>query len=629
MFSVWKSWLQQLRHPSDEDLVALADGEVSTHAARKVRRHLHNCWSCRMRAERIQAAINAFMRHRAELYGEEASGKPDWGDFTARLARVSTHSVAAAGRESAWWGGAKWAPVAAAGVLAAVIWLSLASAPAASARTVLVRAHEAERALAGRLADPVLHRKLAIERRSRRTGRRERAAVDYWHHAASGRSTAEGGETLWRELATLLGCDRGGAPPLSVANFEGWWSAAQATRDAVRRVLLADGSLGLEIRVHRLVSGGDGIVENWLVLREGGWEPVRQRLWVRVAGDVVEYDLRAEAFDLVAYALAASHFAPAPEAPRTTLRSAPAPAPAQAAPPLESLPLSKPVGADTLLAAEVEARFALHRLQACMGEPVEVERDKAKGRIVVKGLVPDDERRRQIAAALAPIEHVTVRLTTVGEALQSSLPGAAVEPGGGVEFEQVRSSGLGVERLLPSEGPERIAGRDLVELANRVVGASSSALLHAFALERLAEAFPAETVARMKPAGRWLLETIARAHAGEIHSETMRLNEALAPVFRAVPEDESSPAVSDSEEPWRAAAHVLVERLRKADRLVKVLFTASPPAGADPLEAVSRLRRELSRSGRQARRIEARIPGEFGDAVASLPGDDSEKGNRR
>jgi hypothetical protein len=76
----------QLAHPDDEELLLYLDGEVDGSAAEATRRHLDSCWTCRMRASNIQAAIIEYARER------ERSGVPNppapWRDLNSDFQRV-------------------------------------------------------------------------------------------------------------------------------------------------------------------------------------------------------------------------------------------------------------------------------------------------------------------------------------------------------------------------------------------------------------------------------------------------------------------------------------------------------------------------------------------------------------
>ncbi len=48
-------------HIPDEDLIRALDGELGEPRAAEVDRHLHQCWDCRSRRDRLEAAVTAYM----------------------------------------------------------------------------------------------------------------------------------------------------------------------------------------------------------------------------------------------------------------------------------------------------------------------------------------------------------------------------------------------------------------------------------------------------------------------------------------------------------------------------------------------------------------------------------------
>ena len=70
-----------------------------------------------------------------------------------------------------------------------------------------------------------------------------------------------------------------------------------------------------------------------------------------------------------------------------------------------------------VIAAEVQAWEALHRLGALLGEPVEIVRAPSSPRVEVRGLASTQERKQAIVDAVSAIPLVTVDVRTVAEAL--------------------------------------------------------------------------------------------------------------------------------------------------------------------------------------------------------------------
>ena len=49
-------------HPSDQELLLSADGELATHPTARIRSHLADCWDCRARMAEIEGTIGDFVR---------------------------------------------------------------------------------------------------------------------------------------------------------------------------------------------------------------------------------------------------------------------------------------------------------------------------------------------------------------------------------------------------------------------------------------------------------------------------------------------------------------------------------------------------------------------------------------
>jgi len=91
---------EKYTHPSEEELLQLADGELSSHRAAAVQSHLASCWECRARQQQIEATIADFVRaHHETLDPLLPPGAGPRALLRARLAE----SAAASMREGNWF----------------------------------------------------------------------------------------------------------------------------------------------------------------------------------------------------------------------------------------------------------------------------------------------------------------------------------------------------------------------------------------------------------------------------------------------------------------------------------------------------------------------------------------------
>lgn len=89
-----------LRHVADEDLLRLADGELTCQRAAAVQAHLEACWDCRARADEIQTTIAGFVRaHHGELDPQLPPVAGPRALLRARLAELAIE------QRNGWWDG--------------------------------------------------------------------------------------------------------------------------------------------------------------------------------------------------------------------------------------------------------------------------------------------------------------------------------------------------------------------------------------------------------------------------------------------------------------------------------------------------------------------------------------------
>jgi hypothetical protein len=203
-----------------------------------------------------------------------------------------------------------------------------------------------------------------------------------------------------------------------------------------------------------------------------------------------------------------------------------------------------------LLAAEIEAHYALHRVKACLGESIEVV-PVDKGRIEVRGLAASAEQKENLIGELRRVPLVSLKIQTIPEALKAGIPIAnrgqtsATNTPSSEPTITVRSAQLPIQEQLeryfakpegnsPSERDAKIR-YNISELSTEAVTLSRSALSNAWALRRLAEAFGSSRVIHGRMQSKWLLEAMVRDHLREIRNCLVRSQGLLEPVLTSVP----------------------------------------------------------------------------------------------
>lgn len=390
-----------LSHTTDEALISAADGELNSEAAANVKSHLEACWRCRARMEKIKRAIEELIDYRAAIavpYSSPRDGSR--AIFSARLGLCASEFIP----HSAWqnlrarlasFAGTVTAPrIAWAGSLLAVsvaIFIArVALAPTVSANVVLERARISEKNSFSAIQHPVVYRKLRI--------RSQQGVITrtMYRDQSSGREvdSSNGGAGTIADLERRVRrANLDWEDPLSVSSFLAWHSGLPEKTDEV-----SHGS-GFLV-VHTKVPSGP-LSEVELTLRDSDYHAIAETLRFQDENiEMNEVDFSVLALESVNPSIFGTLPTPRPVATVPVRPASPEPS------------LSE------LVSAEVEARVALHMLQADLGEPIDVSSDGKE--VVVSGLVETMERKEEVFRALQLIPHLRIRLMSATEANQKN-----------------------------------------------------------------------------------------------------------------------------------------------------------------------------------------------------------------
>lgn len=426
------------------------------------------------------------------------------------------------------------------------------------------------------------------------------------------------------ELELIL-CANGlrSAQPLSARAWSEWRGRVRGASERVRENRASDDGPAALV-LHTRLAGGDQrpmrIREAELVVRADDWHPLAQRFTVEIERELVTYELRELSFEVVELAsVAPSFFDDAIDTP-----AAPVAAVATAV---------EAVSDADVIAAEVQAWEALHRLGALRGEPVEIVRAPGLPRVEVRGLASSPERKQAIADAVSAIPLVTASIRTVDEALAAKPAGAAAAAPAADTSTVVQTGTVPILPLIQAylydrresgftyadgaaKGPggEAAATPGAQALATDVVSLSREAMTEAWALERLARFAQGLDAAAVRPSSRRALERmaseLAAATAAKLDALEERITPIVAPLLERAP---STPLIEPAAESgnatdaagaagtgaeWPQLALQVFTRAREADELTRRLFTESD-AGLIELAPSARQLIAACASGRQ------------------------------
>ena len=676
----YKRLLGQTWHPSPEDLFLFLDGGTGHCADARIRAHLRTCWACRAQREKIEHLISAFMEEQKFL-GSESPSFPEVAipKFEAKLKRLASqrsrplrNSHLSSGLESALFH-----PRLSLGVLCSFILLSaavlligrLVSVKPVSAMEVLQRTEEAEFRKARLVSQPVVHQKIRVRRHSPKSQPEEVVTWEIWKDASNSRFSqrvedVHGARFLPEDLdeSQHLGNDSDSASrvvpqiladlgavylanrwdqqqPLSARAYQKWRESVHLQSERVTDAHSKDGEKVL--RIETLAAGPyapNSIISAEMIVRAEDWHPVQEHLYVQGENETHGFELVETSFEVLALnALSRSIFSePAAPIPQAIL------------PPTLILARSSLPSSGELTAAEIEAHYALHRLQACLGEPIEVVRGAEK--IEVHGYSETAQRKEELIAALQKIPLVTLNLQTTAQAFAaaSSSPSSQDRENQTVPSVQhnavveVQSSKLPVQDLVEQYFAEGRGGtvpgqgrdgkqaasphQQISELSHEVVSASESALDEAWALRHLAELGPSLQRSKVHISALWLLEQMIRDHLDAVRTkldQTRALVEPVLSPFVSSERHESGNAgeaslLSDTydsaERNWAAGSLRLFAAVDQTVRLTLELFADGSPSAGHRDEAIKRLLSGFDHLEKELQNVDARVAQDFSNS---------------
>jgi hypothetical protein len=179
---------------------------------------------------------------------------------------------------------------------------------------------------------------------------------------------------------------------------------------------------------------------------------------------------------------------------------------------------------------EVAARYALHRVGADLGEPIEVQiATQGPATVTVKGLVSSAKRKQELLAALRGTPHLTAELQSEEE-LDSQEPMAAPTRA----ESKIIAAPSPIEKQLLRYFGEPAAVEDF---SKHAVTAVEALMAHAWALHHLSERYPAlesNGELPLSPSSRQLLEAIVRDYRRAMLDRTNELTDLLRPVLLSI-----------------------------------------------------------------------------------------------
>lgn len=278
---------------------------------------------------------------------------------------------------------------------------------------------------------------------------------------------------------------------------------------------------------------------------------------------------------------------------------------------------------------QVQALSDLHSVKACLGDDIKI-RETPSGSWQIRGLVPNVERKVEVLNALSglPIRAQELDIRTFEEvsaaAPNEHCPETPLAPP--LSSSIIVRQGvqrLPVEDLLAQESLKREVGQRIAEirgelprLSNHAVTLSKSMLSEAWALQDLAERFPARSIHKLSHSSRHSLEEMVRDHQRNFQEQLSRLRDHFEPVLSLLAPSAIGPvhagiAPQAIEGDWTASCLAIWQCARRVDKVIHGLFAGTDLEGEPPAAAIAELLAELGALGLSVPRFGAEITGNF------------------
>jgi hypothetical protein len=617
-------------HLNDTDLVGYLDGELLREEMENARTHLESCWTCRSRVAAVQASIDCFVRSRQALLPDLQTGSGQRVEqFRQRLMRHASATEASrsfAGamfadlqsgiRRSAMALLAHRTPVIAVLAIACLLVgiFTDTLTTKVSAETVLLRVQNYEN-LHQSKPGQVLRSSLRVTRVDRRSGQERNLAyitvlrdtltpASYLTaEMASGRTehsllTDKSNEASW--ITALSASDFpaaflpyfeniGWVPDVSVTEFKKLLSGRESNDSSARR-------LGSNFELHYPFAPNhpSGIAEVFLTVNAEDYSP--REVTLLTADRTSEFRfIRASYSSEPRTQEIARLFPPIDTQNQSSTSSLPKLA--------KAVPLSyrNSKASET----EVAAASTLHKLDACLGEELNIF-PMSNGTVMVQGLVETSSRRTAIRKALLAI-NLPLRVEVFLPQELKNRTELLNPPDQVVSSETVSHGRLGAtvadlsaqriplydqlyQHFSAAGSSSQDTERQIADFSNQVVTQARQSFLHAWALRKLDAEFAAERIIHLNPAAIAEVERMRQDHRHWISEISRRENQML---------DSVGLHTSESSQPQTGvelSSSMVLRLAQEQDDLVRSLFTRSQYA-QDPQLGLARLRSVLHQIG--------------------------------
>ena len=521
-------------HPEPELLLHYADGELGGAVRNEIFEHLTECSECRDWLSDLERGIADYSSSWMPLLRETGAAPPaQWFDLRGRMTDID-RTPAPVARSLRFR--PRWAAIAAA-VLLSFVTAYWFSGQRVTAAELLRKAAERE---------PAAERARPAIRISGRSGSIIRPAL--WGRSAEARMSSASRDRADSLRTMFETANYSWENPLSARSFSTWRASLSDRQDQVIKLRGADGISSYEIST-RAASGA--LAEVRLALRIPDLHATRGTLRFR-DNELVEITEMPGG-------------SPDPRTPPALIAESPRASPRD----------GNTAGEPITPGEELQVWAALRRIDADLGEPIDVERDASANAIVVTALGLSPDRRRALESAMSGLPRVQLRFRDPQPVRESS--------------RRLLSETANPPPLQPKL-ESQLGSRSLAEeFTDRILEASESSLVRAHAIRELSRRFPSEIESQLTSNDHALLNSILSQHFAGLRDASRRVLSDARQITGPMNPTAQAPARH-----WQAHAQNLVTTIEGVDQaLTKLLATGG--GGTSQQALIGELDRGLSR----------------------------------
>jgi len=592
-------------HPGEGDLLLYVDGELPSRMAAALRAHLSACWACRVKAEKVEATIAAFMEYRNRLSAKLQAPAGD-STFRLKLSKLAIQQRA----QRPWWTSVReiWrlfsarnfrAQFTASAVMVAALMVSIGLKffwPLSVTAGELLAKSSTSQEVKENDVSLVLHRSLVFEEhRSGDNKLLERRRIDEWHGGKLGvtarRVFDEAGHLVAGEWS-----QRDGSSEIFRSGLRRQTERHPPTVLALLKTPEELWRFELSAKAFRELIVNSAPAQ---VKRQGAYYVVSfapdhaTGTLLEAVLTVRRDDLRAVGVDLLIASAADSHSSPA-TAPlasehysivETSFEEEPAAsAKSRFFEPDPALVASEPVESPQATAElQIQTTYLMDQIGATLGQQITVVIG-ADQKLHVEGVVETEGRKAEILNALAPVRSnpaVSVKVMSYAEVLRrarsSSLRTNAgrgtLPPESAAEPVQAELSEYFATHIAPGQ---QVDLREQVrQFSQQVMGDSSEAMRHAWVLKWLAEVLPPAGIDGLSDAAQRQYFSMLAEHAQQVGEHTRSLRLRLEPVFFPAGASQGHPTAAERPAGPSQTVDRLFTTVLQADKAVQSTFSVT------------------------------------------------------